>query len=965
MEPVVAAPTVASLLPPEEASTCSEYTCFVCCDVFSATPRLAKRWQCCGADHGNEVICQSCTTQHIKSVVQNTMLGTCPQIGCAHLSHVEAKRKRGLIYRRWSDPAFFPELAGTVAKYKKLAQIVTQYMCSRCHTNTSLLQPSLLATPLKELTAKLVEEGKTEEDAQSMQTKLVNAVYSYVDGDTDVETCYQKVCELFPSFLVENTDTEYVKRNVFFSRRIFQLMDDPERQTTFILRYVRDQRIVLSECCDVPHCFRCRARNHSDSCTDYLAQLWKEVEVLPCPNCNVSLTKTDGCDTLSCVCGTHFSWRERRERIEGCREFLQLFPEDTDQHSLRLAFLKPSQFDHQNPLQHWLGNHLQVLLPQLKRRFQADFGLRYSQDQLCALLRNNNNVFNVEIPQGVQIVLRVLSRAQDTVVGQLCKQVSRQERSIHQARRSLLFTLYRNTEERQLVASDPSGKQLLPYDGLPESLSAYVRGCSRLDWTGYSERVLHNSCQQFLQWVYGTYPFFRFQPGIVPTYITKWDEALSNDELLVRPTSPEDPIVSLRRGVDAGPVPAGMHVLTSSYCALEVELVEAPLKGNTITFGLSLGPMRKNNDEAGGVGVRKMTWGLYNERYDEYARTHATESLVGSVSVRMPVSFRGLRAGDRLRAVAALDEGRLVLSVNDTDFIHEFAVPSAGKHFQEFYFAATLSTGTVMQIVQPTAEQQAAQMAGIAVAAHPVTGYNRFFNPKHGTRYLAARSSLRKNVVLLKRYFQEEETLLPEESFRFAWKSKDGRNSFLDKCAAAKVDPLAVMEAMAPRLCVALDYAEDALQQVLQKHQTEVSRRTTAEAAVAEATADNLEQLIDRFTWCDMYAAVEYVHSLAKEVREAAKREKANEFYAKHGADACFVSAQLLVQYYSMVRNRIPLPEEERNALHFQHCFAAEMQQWYDEDLASSDPLFPPLSSQYNKCRCLPRHLSCDCPIKR
>lgn len=995
----------------DNAKEYKPYTCCVCCDAFDKVPV-----NCCGAEHGRDMVCSGCLTDYINSVVASAPRGTCPQIMCPQLCHVEAKKKRGLLYRYWSDAAFFPDLALATSAYDTLAKTVTQYMCSHCHRNTHLVQPYRPNDARRDFIQQFgLEKRPLDEPAmEQFLDKLKEQVQAYVDGKLDVEAFHQEMCVMFPTFLGPQEEEVAIKRNIFYCRRILQMMNDPERQTTYMLRHVRDQPLVRSTCCDHMHCFRCKTRPHTGkSCTEYLATL--QEDVLPCPFCSVPIWKTDGCDSVTCVCNMTFSWRDRKDSIRGCQEFLQLFPQDTDFHSLRLAFVARKEFGNQFALKQWLQNHRGLLFPRIRAGYNANYGLRYSIDQLCALRRLLNDRVPLDLPVGVELVLEDYDSLRRTPppAGPIFKLVAYRLEDIRKSVNSIFHTFYRTDRDRFLASTDTSGKYLLPGWLLQESMKQHrserTSNLSRSQTEEHLRRHHKMQCLQFLGWIYGTYPFFRFQPKFAPQHVTCWDPVLSNPDILVPPEIEGGPFVALRRVNSAGVVPAAQHVLPAPYSVFEVVLTTAATDGNAITFGLCLHAMGKNNGDGGGVGLRTNSWGLCNERdIGSNRSTYFGEGVGGSMN-RFPNTFRSLQQGDRLKAVVMVEEGLLVLSINDTAAVQEFVLPE-GHSYQEYYFAATMANENVLTIVQPSAEQLAAETR----IKEGSSEYNRFFHPEHSTRLMAARSTLRKKLMSLPQSLEGQSFFVgPFSSEWSCIRQQESGDSFLLKCAAKSVSPLVVAEAMAERLCGALSCKKEpflAFLQECQKVATTTTAATTtaqslpteqilqqAEEAVIAATDNEFsvflqshskgakrkareqrqsaqdkvsklqevvsaaESVVESLTWCDMFCAVDYLHGRGRTVRHAALESKAKAFEALHGASACFFAAMTLQNHYS--KQPTELSEEEQQAYAFQQFFSAEMQQWYEDDKASRDPLIY-FSSKHSQthCRCLPRHSSCRCP---
>lgn len=58
------------------------------------------------------------------------------------------------------------------------------------------------------------------------------------------------------------------------------------------------------------------------------------VDLIPCPQCGVTLTKGDGCDSMTCVCGHCFGWSTELDVKQKCNLFVEMYPSDTDKHCM-------------------------------------------------------------------------------------------------------------------------------------------------------------------------------------------------------------------------------------------------------------------------------------------------------------------------------------------------------------------------------------------------------------------------------------------------------------------------------------------------------------------------------------------------------------------------------------------------------------------------------------------------------
>uniref|UniRef100_A0A0G4FBV5 RING-type domain-containing protein n=1 Tax=Chromera velia CCMP2878 TaxID=1169474 RepID=A0A0G4FBV5_9ALVE len=92
---------------------------------------------------------------------------------------------------------------------------------------------------------------------------------------------------------------------------------DPERKTAFLLRVVNELSTFETRCCGTFFCWKCQT-SHSDDfgCEDfendseYLSRFDNERDAEPvrCPNCRVPVLRSEGCNSMQCICGTQFCY---------------------------------------------------------------------------------------------------------------------------------------------------------------------------------------------------------------------------------------------------------------------------------------------------------------------------------------------------------------------------------------------------------------------------------------------------------------------------------------------------------------------------------------------------------------------------------------------------------------------------------------------------------------------------------
>jgi hypothetical protein len=110
-------------------------------------------------------------------------------------------------------------------------------------------------------------------------------------------------------------------------------------------------------------------------------------------------------------------------------------------------------------------------------------------------------------------------------------------------------------------------------------------------------------------------------------------------------------------------------------------------------------------------------------------------------------------------------------------------------------------------------------------------------------------------------------------------------------------------------------------------------------------------------TWRDVLHAASWYHENRIILKEAHEVELAYTFQLTHQADAPFMAAVNLCDFHNRRADR----EEIQSSLAFMRIFAEEMNEWYDYDAQSKEPM---VENVARGCRCLPRHIK-NCPCKK
>lgn len=192
-------------------------------------------------------------------------------------------------------------------RYQVLANSTMLFLCAGCHVSKTLAlnSSSELITEARE---GLLQRFRTEEKPQEKQDEFFVSMRSYGSGVMTTSEFFDHCKTCFSSLHIgtskEASETMHL---------LLPLIENPERRNTLHLRFLNERPKFQTTCCSKVHCFFCKTKDFHEgkSCEENIALF--DTSVLPCPSCGVTLTKADGCNTVSCVCGHQFAWAPELE----------------------------------------------------------------------------------------------------------------------------------------------------------------------------------------------------------------------------------------------------------------------------------------------------------------------------------------------------------------------------------------------------------------------------------------------------------------------------------------------------------------------------------------------------------------------------------------------------------------------------------------------------------------------------
>lgn len=92
---------------------------------------------------------------------------------------------------------------------------------------------------------------------------------------------------------------------------IFSTVSDIERRLVLHIALLKRYPKIYTRCCYCEHCFRCGVVGFHEevSCEEKQRELMS-LRIQFCPSCEVPTVRTEGCNSVTCVCSYQWTWDE-------------------------------------------------------------------------------------------------------------------------------------------------------------------------------------------------------------------------------------------------------------------------------------------------------------------------------------------------------------------------------------------------------------------------------------------------------------------------------------------------------------------------------------------------------------------------------------------------------------------------------------------------------------------------------
>jgi len=309
----------------------NNFECNICFSPYTKEDLFSGL--CGGSDCTQMYFCRTCLKEHFERIVNAGFDGVCLKMRCPSCMRRCVPRT---TWESFVDPL-------TTTLFKDRASKLLSIQCANCHQrgsmflkvdiNTSEISVedhrkqrldsllSMLNTlyPAKEqnsntenevqqqtenesLQDQKEEEKNDQPDAHSIFLELLELSSRYQYDEISIREMY----DLINKRLKLDDSVPAVERLSIFLRTI----EDEERRALLHLRHLYLYPRTSTYCCKKMHCFRCKIRDFHEgqTCDQYQAARNVNEEIILCTQCNLSLVKGDGCNSIRCLCGKVMNW---------------------------------------------------------------------------------------------------------------------------------------------------------------------------------------------------------------------------------------------------------------------------------------------------------------------------------------------------------------------------------------------------------------------------------------------------------------------------------------------------------------------------------------------------------------------------------------------------------------------------------------------------------------------------------
>jgi|SaaInlStandDraft_5_1057022.scaffolds.fasta_scaffold06536_2 hypothetical protein len=339
----------------------------------------------------NQQICSDCVVEHISQTIKTGYNGFCPTINCP-LQHTN-KKKPTLMYHGWSEYITkkrdesnihpYDELASKLSiihTYDELANKLLNVRCGMCDKTKSLLPAFKGSFNSSEYLGNLVIVHKY--DVEDI-TYILRQIMLYKRGSISVSDAYNKIIKQYSDTSLINLDLDTLVIN------LLKTIKNPEKRANMYLRHIKYNPIVQTVCCGEDVCFKCKRMGYHSICIK--DDEHDDNNIARCPNCDMLIVKSEGCDSMSCQCGHSFNWRDVEYFYE--TSFENEYPDNTIHNCI--AILSDFNNKEYKLADRWAKQRKESIIDEMCKSLGQKYGI-YCTKYAMLLKRSNASPWTIE-----------------------------------------------------------------------------------------------------------------------------------------------------------------------------------------------------------------------------------------------------------------------------------------------------------------------------------------------------------------------------------------------------------------------------------------------------------------------------------------------------------------------------------------------------------------------------------------
>ena len=640
--------------------------CFICGDAIPVADvadfHLSSSSSCC-AD--NSVSCVVCLQSYLENLISGGFRGYCPPIKCPA---PHKKEDQHLIpFDKWK----FYVKSELVNGYYQMAASTLEILCGNCHNS---------GTTLVAFTKRAANEALEslsqyfEPESEYNVPSLLGDLSTHDVGLITSDELYTRLMLTFP--MLSSCEDESAWR---LMEKVLTLIENPERRASIQLRHYKSRPRVKTSCCGFSHCWSCKTRVHEGTCKQFSSKL--DNYIVPCPQCGVSLTKGDGCNTVDCFCGFSFNWASQKKRVKDSASFLEAYPKDTtsacikiitestDSSDLKLAcaWKNIHSIDVNKGLLQWWMKTYPHCPAQAAAVPDCDVSKFIGRKEARDLFKQSNK----------RAVQKCISEDEAIMKTIFVSMFPNEDERLHMAWR--LTSLNSCSTFKSIPLLEKSARQWL-------YKSPHYKKRAK-------SRFYENEIKSVL-YLYGKTEPTKFT-DVVVQYESSESSFMVESSCARLEFSNHNK--SVKRPGGASCYPAAFVPVSRPESRIVFEVSNCDYTVNCMSFGLCT--LNFPSTSSDGFGRTRDSWGISDSRATPMSSEYE-EAWVGA-NRHKDASMRKLREGDRVTLSVSIEENFFEVALNDNEFRYRWEINI--KDFMKLRFGCTIANNHCVTIVEDSA----------------------------------------------------------------------------------------------------------------------------------------------------------------------------------------------------------------------------------------------------------------------